>query len=63
MQNSESAPARETKKWLMFLLKPDQLLALLRVISHPTNLFAAGTLPPDVAPVDTFTTTRKTFWA
>ncbi len=61
MQNSESTPQRESKKWLMFLLKPDQLLALLRVISHPTNLFAAGTLPPDVAPVDTFYDNQKNF--
>lgn len=45
----------------MFLLKPDQLLALLRVISHPTNLFAAGTLPPDVKPVDTFYDNQKNF--
>ena len=45
----------------MFLLKPAQLLALLRVISHPTNLFAAGTLPPDVAPVDTFYDGQKNF--
>ena len=61
MQNSPSAPQRDSKKWLMFLLKPDQLLALLRVISHPTNLFAAGTLPPDVAPVDTFYDAPKNF--
>ena len=61
MQNSESAPVRDTKNWLMFLLKPAQLLALLRVISHPTNLFAAGTLPPDVAPVDTFYDGQKNF--
>ena len=45
----------------MFLIKPAQLLALLRVISHPTNLFAAGTLPPDVAPVDTFYDGQKNF--
>ena len=61
MQNSESAPTRDSKKWLMFLLKPAQLLALLRVISHPTNLFAAGTLPPDVTPVDTFYDGQKNF--
>ena len=61
MQSSESAPLRDSKKWLMFLLKPDQLLALLRIISHPTNLFAAGTLPPDVAPVDTFYDAQKNF--
>lgn len=61
MQNPESASARESKKWLMFLLKPNQLLALLRVISHPTNLFAAGTLPPDVRPVDTFYDNQKNF--
>ena len=61
MRNPESAPSRDSKKWLMFLLKPAQLLALLRVISHPTNLFAAGTLPPDVAPVDTFYDAQKNF--
>ena len=61
MPNPESAPTRETKNWLMFLIKPTQLLALLRVISHPTNLFAAGTLPPDVAPVDTFYDGQKNF--
>ncbi len=61
MQSSESAPIRDTKNWLMFLIKPAQLLALLRVISHPTNLFAAGTLPPDVAPVDTFYDAPKNF--
>lgn len=61
MQSSESAPARQNKNWLMFLLKPAQLLALLRVISHPTNLFAAGTLPPDVAAVDTFYDGQKNF--
>ena len=61
MRNSESSPARQTKNWLMFLIKPAQLLALLRVISHPTNLFAAGTLPPDVAPVDTFYDSQKNF--
>ena len=65
MLSSDSASPldspRETRRWLMFLLKPDQLLALLRVISHPTNLFAAGTLPPDVAPVDTFYDAPKNF--
>lgn len=61
MQNPESAPTRDSKNWLMFLIKPAQLLALLRVISHPTNLFAAGTLPPDVAPVDTFYDGQKNF--
>ncbi len=61
MPSSQPAPSRETKRWLMFLLKPAQLLALLRVISQPTNLFAAGTLPPDVAPVDTFYDAQKNF--
>lgn len=61
MQNSESVPQSDSKKWLMFLLKPDQLLALLRILSHPTNLFAAGTLPPDVTPVDTFYDNQKNF--
>ena len=61
MQNSPPSPSSDSKKWLMFLLKPDQLLALLRIISHPTNLFAAGTLPPDVSPVDTFYDVNKNF--
>lgn len=61
MPSSQPAPTRQTKKWLMFLLKPAQLLALLRVISHPTNLFTAGTLPPDVTPVDTFYDEQKNF--
>ena len=59
--DSNSTPARQTKRWLMFLLKPAQLLELLRVISRPTNLFAAGTLPPDVAPVDAFYDPQKNF--
>lgn len=61
MQNPESSPTSDSKKWLMFLFKPAQLLVILRVISHPTNLFAAGTLPPDVAPVDTFYDAQKNF--
>jgi hypothetical protein len=42
------------KHWLMFLLRPVDLLKLLEIISNPTNLFAAGALPPDVRIEDVF---------
>lgn len=38
----------------MFLLRPTDLLRLLELISHPTNQFAAGALPPDVQITDVF---------
>jgi hypothetical protein len=45
---------RSTKRWLMFLISPADLLALLHVVSNPRNKFAAGSLPPDVRIEDTF---------
>lgn len=42
------------RRWLMFLLRPTDLLELLRIVSDPTARFAAGAMPPDVKVVDTF---------
>ena len=38
----------------MFLVRPRDLLELLRVISNPISKFAAGSLPPDVRIEDVF---------
>ncbi len=42
------------KRWLMFLLRPADLLKLLEIVSNPLNQFAAGALPPDVRIEDVF---------
>ena len=38
----------------MFLLRPADLLELLRIVSNPRNRYATGALPPDAKPVDAF---------
>lgn len=50
---AENSP-QFTKNWLMFLMKPADLLQLLNMISNPVNKFAAGALPPDVKIADVF---------
>ena len=42
------------KRWLMFLLRPADLIQLLEIVSNPTNQFASGALPPDVRIEDVF---------
>lgn len=42
------------KRWLMFLLRPTDLLQLLRIVSNPINQFSSGALPPDVRVEDVF---------
>ena len=54
MDSLSAAPAGDFKRALMFLLRPAQLLELLRAVSQPTNQFAAGSLPPDVVAADAF---------
>ena len=54
MDSLDATPAGDFKRALMFLLRPAQLLELLRAVSQPTNQFAAGSLPPDVVAADAF---------
>ncbi|WP_106381319.1 hypothetical protein [Abditibacterium utsteinense] len=42
------------KRWLMFLLRPADLIQLLEIVSNPTNQFASGALPPDIRVEDVF---------
>lgn len=49
-----SQPETFTKRWLMFLIHPADLLRLLEIVSNPLNQFAAGALPPDIRVEDVF---------
>ena len=49
-----SNPENQTKRWLMFLLRPADVLELLHIISNPKTQFAAASLPPDVQIVANF---------
>ncbi|HEX8464144.1 MAG TPA: hypothetical protein VF627_05940, partial [Abditibacterium sp.] len=42
------------KRWLMFLLRPADLLQLLSIVANPISQFSSGALPPDVRVADVF---------